>query len=315
MNNNNNIKYSKEQLQSWIEQCFSYTRKGEVAFYIPALKSAPTGILGITICDIENKIIKAGDSDYKFTLQSISKVLTLLLALKDHGSDNVFRRVGMEPTGDPFNSIVKLETLKPTKPLNPMINAGAIAICDLVNGKNPEEKFNRIKNFIRKLANNIEIDIDNKIYQSEKDTGNRNKALAYFLKDAGVIRGDVEETLDIYYKQCALKVSCSDLSSIGAFLANAGKKPEDGEQLILPEYCKIANAFMVTCGLYDGSGEFAIKVGIPAKSGVSGGILASVPAKLGIGVIGPELDNKGNSIAGIELLKRISKNWKLSIFI
>jgi glutaminase len=312
---NIDIQSKREQLRFWIEQCFSYARKGEIASYIPALRSAPTGILGIAIRDLNNNTINVGDSDYKFTLQSISKILTFLLALEDHGQDNVFRRVGMEPTGDPFNSIVKLETLKPTKPLNPMINAGAIAICDLVNGGSPDEKFNRIKDFIKKITNNNDIEIDNKVYQSEKDTGSRNKALAYFLKDAGVIRGDVEETLDIYYKQCALKVSCSDLSTIGVLLANKGKKPGDGEQIILQEYCKIANAFMVTCGLYDGSGEFAIKVGIPAKSGVSGGILASVPAKLGIGVIGTELDSKGNSIAGVELLKRISNNWNLSIFI
>lgn len=305
---------SRQHLQSWIEECFSFARRGEVASYIPALRSVPKGILGVAICDLNGEIVEAGDSDYNFTLQSISKVMTLLLALEDHGPYAVFKRVGMEPTGDPFNSIVKLETLKPSKPLNPMINAGAIAVCDLVNGRTADEKFQRIVDFVKRLANTSEIILDSDVYNSEMDTGHRNRALAYFLKDVDVIRGDVEDTLEIYYRQCALKVTCRDLAFIGAALANDGQVPGNGEQIVKPEYCRIAKAFMVTCGLYDGSGEFAIKVGIPAKSGVSGGILASVPHEFGIGVIGPALDDKGNSIAGVKLLERISNHWNLSIF-
>lgn len=303
------------QLQLWVEECLPWAEKGETAGYIPALDKVPRDILGVAICDLEGNVVEAGDSDFEFSLQSISKVFTLLLALEDHGPEVVFNRVGMEPTGDPFNSIAKLEYLRPNKPLNPMINAGAIAVCDLIKGNNIEEKFDRIRNLVRKLANNPHIDLDQKVYFSEKQTGHRNRSLAYFLKDVDRLDGDVEDTLDIYFKQCALTVSCRDLAYMGAVIANGGKLLETGEQVVRPEYCRMAKAFMVTCGFYNGSGQFAVEVGIPAKSGVSGGILSSIPGRMGIGVVGPALDDKGNSLSGEMLLAKMARHWNLSIFV
>ncbi|MBO8169702.1 MAG: glutaminase A [Thermoanaerobacteraceae bacterium] len=303
------------QLQQWVEECLPWAEKGETAGYIPALDKVPRDILGVAICDLEGNVVEAGDSDFEFSLQSISKVFTLLLALEDHGPEVVFNRVGMEPTGDPFNSIAKLEYLRPNKPLNPMINAGAIAVCDLIKGNNIEEKFDRIRNLVRKLANNPHIDLDQKVYFSEKQTGHRNRSLAYFLKDVDRLDGDVEDTLDIYFKQCALTVCCRDLAYMGAVIANGGKLLETGEQVVRPEYCRMAKAFMVTCGFYNGSGQFAVEVGIPAKSGVSGGILSSIPGRMGIGVVGPALDDKGNSLSGEMLLAKMARHWNLSIFV
>jgi glutaminase len=258
--------------------------------------------------------VKAGEIETYFTLQSISKVLTLALALMDHGQEYVFERVGMEPTGDPFNSIAKLETVNPSKPLNPMINAGALAVTNMIKGKNKEEKFERIITFVRNLTNNHTISVSEKVAQSEYDTAWLNRSLCYFLKEHGIIQGDVEELMELYTKQCAIQMRSLDLAKIGAVFALNGKHPETGMQLIPEKIARLCKTFMVTCGMYNASGEFAIKVGIPAKSGVSGGILAVVPNRYGIGIFGPSLNEKGNSISGIRLLELLSAKYSLSIF-
>jgi len=298
-----------------------WTGQGRVAQYIPELGKADGNILGICIGLLkgrgkkkEVKFYSSGDCAEKFTMQSISKPLALMLALKDRGFGIVFSRVGMEPTGDPFNSIIKLETLKPSKPLNPMINAGAIATTSFINGRDTDEKFKRLLRFVRKLAGNEEVYMNERMYLSEKLTGDRNRSLAYFMRDLGVIEGDVEEILDLYFRQCAIEVTCSDLANIAVCIANEGISPFTSEQLVEREIIKVVKTFMVTCGMYNHSGEFAVRVGIPAKSGVSGGIMAAVPGRMGIGVIGPALDDKGNSIAGIHLLEDLSRELDLSIF-
>ncbi len=303
----------ENKLHDLINEYREWTNYGRVATYIPELSKARPNTLAIALKSTSGDMWQAGDYTYKFTMQSITKVFTLLLALSDYG-EKIFEKVGMEPTGDPFNSIVKLETIKPNKPLNPFINAGAIVIDDMLKGNNLTEKIERILNFIRKLTGNRLIGVNNNLYLSELATGNRNRALAYFMKSYGILTGDVEETLKLYFMQSSIEVDVKDLAQMALVLANNGRDLQTGEELIPAKYAKIVKSFMVTCGMYNASGEFAMKVGIPAKSGVGGGILAVVPGKFGIGVVGPALDEKGNSIAGVKLLEELSEEFAFSIF-
>ena len=301
-------------LNNIIKSNKKYTNFGQVASYIPELKNANAEDLGICIIDKDNNIYYAGDYKKKFTIQSVSKTIILAMALMDNDWAYVFSKVGMEPSGDPFNSIMKLETDDTKKPCNPMINAGAIVTTSLIKGTTLKEKEERMLAFFRKIAKNDNIKINQAVYESEKLTGDRNRAMAYLLKNDGVINGDVEEILDLYFKQCSIEIDCVDLARIGLIFANYGIDIETGERVISENVSRMVKTFMVTCGMYDASGEFAIRVGIPAKSGVGGGIMASVPDIMGIGVYGPALDKKGNSIAGIKVLEDLSKQLELSIF-
>jgi glutaminase len=300
-------------LPSLLEQAKPYTEKGQVATYIPALAQANAGDIGIAIYDKEDHYISAGNTEINFTLQSISKVITLALALMDRGMDYVFSKVGMEPTGDPFNSIIKLETSNPSKPLNPMINAGALAVTSMIAGESNEERMARILHFVRDLAANPTINYSAKVAISELETAHLNRSLCYYMKQNGIIDSDVEELMDLYTKQCAIQVNCIDLARIGLVFAMDGFDPYTKEQLIPPNVAKICKTFMVTCGMYNASGEFAIRVGIPAKSGVAGGILACVKNRAGIGIYGPALDEKGNSVGGLKLLEllAVQEDWSM----
>ncbi|SET03645.1 glutaminase A [Anaerobranca gottschalkii] len=303
-------------LQLIYEKNKKYCSEGKVASYIPALAKQDKEKLGIAIMGVsENgrEIYTVGDVEEKFTMQSISKVFTLMLAIMDNGQDYVFSKVGMEPTGDPFNSIVKLETMNPSKPLNPMINAGAIAISSMIKGKDNDERFKRIVQFLEEIIGE-KITFNEEVYLSEKATGNRNRAAAYFMKDVGVIQGDVEEILDLYFRHCSLEVNCIQLAKLAGMLANQGVSVVTGKKLVSKEITQLVKSFMVTCGMYNASGEFAIKVGIPAKSGVGGGIMAVVPNKYGVALWGPALDRVGNSIAGVKILEDLSKEFDWSIF-
>ncbi|EOD01610.1 glutaminase A [Caldisalinibacter kiritimatiensis] len=304
----------QELIDNIVKKNSELTKKGKVADYIPALSKVNPDYLGVAVKDSKGNLYYSGDYNKKFTLQSISKTISLMLALMDNGEEKVFEKVGMEPTGDAFNSIIKLETMVPSKPLNPMINAGAIAIASLIKGKNSEEKFGRLLSLFRKISRNDKLDINEEVYLSEKRTGDRNRAMAYFMKDVGIIEEDVEEVLDVYFKQCSIEVDCVDIANIGLFLANRGIIPDTGEQITSEHIARTVKTFMVTCGMYNASGEFAIKVGVPAKSGVGGGIMAVVPHKMGIGVFGPALDEKGNSVGGYGILRDLSKEFNLSIF-
>lgn len=300
-------------LEEMVEEAKKLTSEGTVADYIPALKKANRDSLAVAVYEQGNRCVTAGNFDEMFTLQSISKVITLALALMDRG-DEVFQKVGMEPTGDPFNSMIKLETHSPSKPLNPMINAGALAVTSMIKGATIEEKLERILSFVHEVSGNRTITYNNEVATSEFETAYLNRALCYFMKQHGVIEDDVEELLDLYTKQCAIEVNCQDLAKIGFVIANDGKEIETGRELIPRHITQILKTFMVTCGMYNESGAFAIRVGVPAKSGVSGGIMASVPQKCGIAVYGPALDEKGNSIAGMKLMELLSKKNQLSIF-
>lgn len=301
-------------LKDIINRNKKYTNYGQVATYIPELKNANREDLGACIIDMNNNVYISGNCDKKFTIQSISKPIVLALAIMDNDKEYVFSKVGMEPSGDPFNSITKLETNYTKKPSNPMINAGAIVATSLIKGKSIEEKEQRMMSLFRKLSKNTNLRINYDVYKSEKLTGDRNRAMAYFLKNDGIIEGDVEAILDLYFKQCSIEVDVVDLARIAVNLASNGVDITTGERIIDEETSRIIKTFMVTCGMYDASGEFAIEVGVPAKSGVGGGIMASVPTKMGIGVFGPALDKKGNSIAGTKVLQDLSKELKLNIF-
>ena len=297
-----------------IENNRKYTSTGNVAAYIPELSKSNPNDLGIYAITLDGNEYFAGEYNKKFTLQSISKIITLMLAIIDNGEQKVFSYVGAEPTGDSFNSIASLEVKSLHKPYNPMINAGAILISSLISGNSVEEKIERILNFTRKLADNNDMHINKNTYLSEKETGDRNRALAYFMKSYHSMEGNVDEILDVYFSHCSIEATCKDMAKIGSVLANDGVLPWSGERVVSKEICRITKTIMVTCGLYDASGEFAVHIGIPAKSGVGGGILAAVPKKMGIGVYGPSLDAKGNSVAGIQVLQQLSEKLDLNIF-
>ncbi|MFB5758769.1 glutaminase A [Paenibacillus medicaginis] len=310
--------YEWEQLQTklpqWVEESRKQHVHGQVAAYIPELSKAPKEALGITIMDGRGHTITSGDCGCIFTLQSISKVFTLILALMDNGERLVFSKVGMEPTGDRFNSMLKLELVEPGIPFNPFINAGAIAVSSLIAGNSIEERYARILQFFRLLAHNDRMDFDQGVYESESATGHLNRSLAYFLMEKGILRGKVEDVLEVYFRHCAVNATCADLARMGLVLAYNGYDPIRNEQLIPRRYVQIAKTFMTTCGMYDASGHFAIQVGLPAKSGVSGGILTMVPGRYGIGVVGPALNRMGNSTTGVHLLETLSGELDWSMF-
>ncbi|MCK8815838.1 glutaminase A [Natroniella sulfidigena] len=307
---------SKKELTQILEDSLknnqNYYKQGELPNYIPTLAKADPKAVGISMVDVEGDFYSAGDFETNFTIQSVSKPLVLILAILDNGTELVFDKVGVEPTGDPFNSIIKLTGF--AKPYNPMINAGAIAVTSMIKGKDNEEKFDRILKFFRRLAKNDELELDQETYLSEKDTGDRNRSLAYYMRDQDIIEGDIEEIVDLYFKQCSIKVNCIDLANMAVILANQGIDPVTEERIIPKKIARIVRTLMATCGMYDKSGSFAIEVGLAAKSGVGGGIMAEVPERFGIGVYGPTLDDKGNSIVGMRVLKELSEKLNLSIF-
>ncbi|KAF5064911.1 Glutaminase [anaerobic digester metagenome] len=287
-----------------------YLGQGKVADYIPALAGAPADHLGICVLTRDGEFHCRGHWDQMFTMQSISKALLLIYALLELGHEKVFSRVGVEPTGDSFNSIVKLET-KGHHPLNPFINAGAIATMGLILEEG--RTFVQFMEFLEGLARRP-LTIDETVYRSEKETGDLNRSLAYFMKSDQVIQGDVEATLDAYFRMCSILVNTRDLARFGMILANDGQDPLTGEPILSAYYATLVKTLMVTCGMYDSSGEFAIKVGMPAKSGVGGGILALVQGKAGLGVYSPALDEKGNSLCGIKTLEYLSQALDLHYF-
>ena len=283
---------SSDELKKLVDEAIKYTSEGKVADYIPELRKANPHDLSIAINYPDGKCMSAGNIDKKITLQSISKVISLALVLMERGDRYVFERVGMEPTGDPFNSMIKLETVDPGKPLNPMINAGALVVTHMIKGNSVEERFQRLLSFIRELAGDPDITYNHKVAHSEFETAYLNRSLCYFLKQNHTITEDVETLMDLYTKQCAIEMNCLDLARIGMIFAMDGVDPQTGKVVIPEHIARICKTFMVTCGMYNASGEFAIKIGIPAKSGVSGGIMGAVPGKFGIGIFDPALNEK-----------------------
>lgn len=313
-----------EQLETWVEENRSHTILGATAKYIPALANQDPNQLGICIIDHEGEIYEAGDVDGEFTLQSVSKILSFIAACDHHGLDYVLERVNVEPTGEAYNSIIPFEIHRPNKPFNPLINAGAITVSAILPGETVAEKYENLLAFLEKfIGKRLSMDVE--VYQSEWKTAHRNRALAYYLAESNQLELEVEEALEIYIRQCSICITLQDLAKIGIIIAFDGFDPILQKQIFSKEVARVAKVLMVTCGMYNSSGEFAAHVGIPAKSGVSGGILAAVPPKwhsdelafrrgCGIAVFSPAIDSVGNSTAGTMLLKQISKEWDFSIF-
>ncbi|GLK73974.1 glutaminase [Ancylobacter dichloromethanicus] len=287
--------------------------RGEVASYIPELARVDAGAFGIAVVDGEGRTVVGGDADVPFSIQSISKVFTLTLALGKIG-DRLWRRVGREPSGSPFNSIVQLEN-EHGIPRNPFINAGAIAVTDVIlSGHQPRDTLGEILRFLQFLAEDPAIGIDEAVAASEQRTGFRNRALANYMKSFGVLENPVDFTLGVYFHHCAIAMSCRQLAMAGRFLAHCGRNPATGFSVVSPERARRINAIMLTCGHYDGSGEFAYRVGLPGKSGVGGGILAVAPGKASIAVWSPGLDASGNSHLGRIALEKLTQRLGWSIF-
>ncbi|MGY4689683.1 glutaminase A [Salibacterium sp. K-3] len=286
---------------------------GTVASYIPALQKSDPATFGCAIRQ-GRACTEAGGTDIHFTLQSVSKVISLALALMDRGPDNVFSRVGMEPSGNPFHSIQALEKEKPSRPLNPMINAGALVVTDMIQRNQAGPASDRFLRLLQQMTGNPGISICEETATSERRNADLNRSLCYFLKSHGVLDGDVEHVLHTYIDLCSVQVNCRDLARIGTVIGGSGRDPETGESIIPDWAAKIVTTFMVTCGMYNASGAFAIKAGIPAKSGVSGALVGSLPDGTGIGVYSPPLDSYGNSAAGTALMETLSERCNLSIF-
>jgi glutaminase len=251
-----------------------------------------------------------GETSTEFTIQSISKAFLFGLAVETHGRDAVLKRIGVEPSGEAFNS---LELRSSRKPFNPMINAGAITDTGMVTGKNAKEKMDKILALLSAAAGR-ELRVDEGVYRSEKDTGHRNRAIGYLLKNVDLIDGEVEEVLDLYFQQCSVLVNARDLAVMGATLANLGTNPVTGKEVLSFDSVRDVLSVMFTCGMYDFAGEWAFRVGIPAKSGVAGGILAVINRQLGIGSYSPRLDSMGNSVRGIRFCTDLAEEMGLHVF-
>ena len=297
--------------QSYLDTLYNeYARMdaGAVASYIPELLKADPAWFGIALVTVDGHVYQAGDSRQAFTIQSISKAITYGIALEDQGTDAVMRKVDVEPSGEAFNSI----SLEPGtgRPRNPMINAGAIATVALINGERPEDKFERmLACYERYLGRRVELDED--VYRSEKSTGHRNRAIAYLLHNSNILERTPDDTLDVYFKQCSLLVTCRDLAVIGATLANDGVNPITGVRALRSPYVAKVLSVMMSCGMYDYSGAWMYEVGMPAKSGVGGGIVAVLPGQFGLSVFSPPLDDRGNSARGIAVCRKISADYSL----
>ncbi len=308
---------SSGKLQSIVEEIFADMRgrsdRGTVAQYIPELARVDPASFGLVVVAADGTEAASGDCDARFSIQSISKVFTLTLALGKIG-DRLWRHVGREPSGSPFNSIVQLERERGI-PRNPFINAGAIAVTDaILSGHQPREALGEIMRFVRTIAGDDDISIDEAVAKSEVATGFRNVALANYMKSFGVIENPVDFALGVYFHHCAIAMTCRQLARAGRFLAHGGRDPATGHTIIGPERARRINAVMLTCGHYDGSGEFAYRVGLPGKSGVGGGILAVAPGKASIAVWSPGLDAHGNSHLGRIALEHLTKRLGWSIF-
>jgi glutaminase len=287
-------------------------REGAVASYIPELAKADPDAFGISVVTVDGQVFEVGDFETLFTIQSISKPFVYGMALEDHGRDRTLAKVGVEPTGDAFNSLIKLDE-RSKRPHNPMVNAGAIATADLIQGADPTARLQRVLTGFRRYAGR-EIYVDMGVFLSERTTGHRNRAIAHLLLNFGMLEDRLTETLDLYFQQCSLLINSHDLAVMGATLANNGVNPLTGERAVEPRYIKDLLSVMYSCGMYDFSGEWGYQVGLPAKSGVGGGILAVVPGQLGIGVFSPPLDPRGNSVRGIAVCTELSQHFGLHVF-
>jgi len=284
-------------------------RGGAVANYIPELSKANPSHFGIALATIDGHVYQVGDSDVEFTIQSISKAFVFALALQIAGSDQVEARIGVEPSGEAFNSI---RLTADNRPFNAMVNAGAIACAGLIHGIERAGAFERVLDALSRFAAR-RLRVDDAVFQSERTTGDRNRAIAYMLRNYAIIESDVDEVLDVYFKQCSILVNTRDLAVMAATLANRGVNPITNEQVVEPYAVARTLSVMTSSGMYDYAGEWVYRVGIPAKSGVGGGIIAALPAQLGLGTFSPLLDSHGNSVRGLKVCEELSSHFDLHV--
>lgn len=287
-------------------------REGNIYISESELVDVNPDWFGISIVTTNGESYAAGDAQVPFLIQSISKVLAYGLALEEHGRDYVLTRVDVEPSGEAYNSIIRVQASS-KRPYNPMVNTGAIAITSLITGATPAMRLKRLLEMYRRYVGH-RVFVDTPSYVSEQNTGDRNWAISYLLRNFGMISGDIQETMDLYLQQCSVIINCQDLALIGATLANNGVNPMTGERAIAADYIRDLLSVMNTCGMYDFAGEWVYKVGFPAKSGVGGGIVGVVPGQMGIAVYSPLLDKRGSSIRGIKVCEALSNYLKLHIF-
>ncbi|MDU4715985.1 MAG: glutaminase A, partial [Anaerococcus sp.] len=302
----------REDIELKIEECIQKAKRyegiGEVASYIPELKNVDEDSFALSIVTTSGDIYNFGESEKIFSVQSISKVFTLMMALMDNTIDDVFSKVGTEPTRYEFNSLIPIDQ----RAANPFINAGAITTTSMIHGKNKEEKFNRVMELISQMSNNSEFSFMKDVYESEISTTDRNRAISYYLKSKNIFDQNADEVLDLYVRICSIGTNVDSLALFGAILANEGFDIYSSNLIVPQNIVQMTIAQMASCGMYEKSGEYLMKVGIPSKSGVGGGILGVVPNKCGICVYSPRLDKSGNSVIGKNLLKILSADLGLN---
>ncbi|MEW6733932.1 MAG: glutaminase A [Acidobacteriota bacterium] len=290
---------------------YRLVKDGEIASYIPELAKAKPDWFAIAIATVDGQIYEVGDCQQLFTLQSLSKPFVYGLALEDHGHEYISTKVGVEPTGEAFNSIMLDERSK--RPHNPMINAGAIAMASVIKGDDPTERLNHmLEMFSRYIGEEVFVNMS--VFMSERLTGHRNRAIAHLMRNFGMLNADIDTTLDLYFQQCSVMVNCSQLALMAATLANNGINPITNQSAVMADYVKDILSLMYTCGLYDSAGEWAYRIGLPAKSGVGGGIFAVIPQQFGIAIFSPPLDPHGHSVRGIKVCEEFSQRFKLHLF-
>jgi glutaminase len=286
-------------------------RDGEVATYIPELAKVDPDLFGIAIATVDGKVYAAGDSERTFTIQSTSKPFIYGYILAEYGREAVLKHIGVEPTGEAFNSILLDEV--ENRPFNPMVNSGAMAAAELIKGDTPEARIATMLDVMSRFAGRS-LFVDEDVFRSEQATGHRNRAIAYMMLNTGMIRSSPESILDIYFRQCSVRVTCRDLAIMAATLANDGVNPVTGAEAIPREYIQDVLTVMNSCGMYNFAGQWSYEVGMPAKSGVAGGIIAVIPGQIGIGVFSPRLDRHGHSVRGVRVCRELSETFGLHVF-
>lgn len=303
---------NNEMLDAILAQVRPLLGKGKVADYIPALASVNGNKLGIAITTVDGQHFQAGDATERFSIQSISKVLSLVAAMRQYDEDEIWQRVGKDPSGQPFNSLLQLE-IEQGKPRNPFINAGALVVCDMLQSRLSAPR-QRMLEIVRQLSGVSDIGYDSAVARSEFEHSARNAAIAWLMKSFGNFHNDVPTVLQNYFHYCALKMSCVELAKTFLFLAAQGYAPHLSEPVVTPMQARQVNALMATSGMYQNAGEFAWRVGLPAKSGIGGGVVAIVPHEMAIAVWSPELDDAGNSLAGVTALEHLTQQLGRSVY-
>lgn len=303
-------KITEKVLQEILNQNKHFAIQGKVANYIPELGKMSADAIAFSVVDTNGKVFSVGDTDKKFTMQSISKIIALMVAVQENGEEAVFKNMGYFGSDKPFNHFGNLEITG--KPLNPMMNAGAILTVSMIKGDG-EMAFQKVLKMVRFITKNESINYNTAVYLSEKETGHRNRGMFYIMKNSGLITGE-ENQLDNYFKQCSIEVTAEDLAKIGYFFANECVRFDGDATYKNADLSNLIQSQMLVAGMYEFSGEYARRIGLPSKSGVGGGITVSVPGKMGIGVFSTPLDSHGNSVAGYQMILDFSKRFHLNIF-